>query len=625
MNKQIFRFLKTHYSKQPTDVDRLLVSAFLSAYKIQVTNNELLKSYQIKESEFAEFTGLVQFQTALSNYQIKLDIENLIELFEFVISPEDRVVTGAVYTPRRIREYIVKHCLENLQQSSQITVADISCGCGGFLYTAAKSIKKKTGRSYAKIFKEQIFGLDIQEYSVSRTKLLLSLLAISEQEDIKQFDFNLFTGNALSFDWKKKITSFKGFSTIVGNPPYVCSRNIHEDTRPLLANWEVCATGHPDLYIPFFQIAMENIKKDGIVGYITMNTFFKSVNGRAVRAYFKRKKFGFSIVDFGSLQVFGSKSTYTCLCFIKNASSENILYHKCKDLEQLPQLKRDFHAISYAELPDLEGWNLSSKNKIINKIEAVGKPFSQLFITRNGIATLRNEVYIFTPFKKSKRYYYLKTKEGSTFSIEKKACRDIVNPNLLTQQTTLAKIKEKIIFPYYLDEKNEAVTLSEQEFKSTYPKAYTYLKTQKEVLSTRDKGKGVDYKPWFTFGRNQSLEKLRHKLLFPHISPQVPNYVLDSNPDLLFYNGMAIIGKNRNELLLLRKLLSSRLFWFYVLQTSRPYGSSYYSLSRNYIKNFGIYPFNEKEAAYLLEETDEAKINVFIEKCYGITASELKE
>lgn len=622
MNKNIFKFLNKHYSQKPDVVDRLLISAYLSANKIAVKKNRLLKSYQIQESDTKQYKGLIQFQTALKNYEISLNTESLIELFEFVISPEDRIITGAVYTPAVIRNYIIKNCLHDPEQLPKITVADISCGCGGFLYSAAKAIQKKTGRSYFKIFKEQIFGLDIQDYSVTRTKLLLSLLAVEENEDKEHFEFNLFTGNALNFSWEKKISSFVGFHAIVGNPPYVCSRNISKESRALLGNWEVCSTGHPDLYIPFFQIGIENLRAEGILGYITMNTFFKSVNGRALRLYFKKEKFSFSIIDFGALQVFHSKSTYTCLCFISKSNADDIKYFKCEDTSLLPSSPKVYHSVSYISLPDKEGWNLSNKGAIIAKIENTGKPLSSLFGSRNGIATLKNSVYIFTPSGQTKRYYRLTTTAGEIFSIEKKICRDIVNPNVLTRETSLAKIKEKIIFPYHVNEK-DAVALTETEMKNLYPKTLAYLETQKTVLATRDKGGGINYKPWFAYGRNQSLEKLKHKLLFPHITPQIPNYVLDANENLLIYNGIAIIGKSRRELLILKKIMSSRLFWFYIKHTSRHYGSSYLSLSKNYIRNFGIYAFTPEEEEFLLKEENEAKANLFIEKRYNITAAEL--
>ncbi len=75
--------------------------------------------------------------------------------------------------------------------------------------------------------------------------------------------------------------------------------------------------GHPDLYIPFFEIGLTLLKEKGMLGFITMNTFFKSVNGRALRGYFQSKNYDLKIVDFGSTQVFQSKPTYTCVCLIQ--------------------------------------------------------------------------------------------------------------------------------------------------------------------------------------------------------------------------------------------------------------------------------------------------------------------
>ena len=156
---------------------------------------------------------------------------------------------------------------------------DPSVGCAGFLVSAAKKIKKVYGTSFKSIFEKQIFGLDIQDYAVARSEILLALLAISEGEDERTFKFNIFVGNALEFKWSEVQKCANGFEIILGNPPYVCSRNIGPETKKLLANWEVCSTGHPDLYIPFFQLGLEALAPGGILGFITMSTFFKSFNG----------------------------------------------------------------------------------------------------------------------------------------------------------------------------------------------------------------------------------------------------------------------------------------------------------------------------------------------------------
>jgi adenine-specific DNA-methyltransferase len=121
--------------------------------------------------------------------------------------------------------------------------------------------------------------------------------------------------------------------------------------------------------------------------------------------------------------------------------------------------------------------------------------------------------------------------------------------------------------------------------------------------------------------KNQSLDNYRFKLFFPHISPSIPNYVINDEPSLLFVNGLAIVGENERELQYVSKIMSSRLFWFYIVNSSKPYGSGYYSLSRNYIKNFGIYDFSEDQINQLLILTSQEEIDEYLEGLYEIDIS----
>src|SRR5690606_29916223 len=137
----------------------------------------------------------------------------------------------------------------------------------------------------------------------------------------------------LDFNWSSKLDNFIGFNIILGNPPYVCARNLETETKEKLKNWEVCKSGNSDLYIPFFQIAIEILAENGILGFITMNSFFKSLNGRALRDYFEERNTGIRIIDFGTNQIFKSKSTYTCICFLENSERNYIEYYKSENKE----------------------------------------------------------------------------------------------------------------------------------------------------------------------------------------------------------------------------------------------------------------------------------------------------
>lgn len=607
MRQVFFQYLK-NYSTNTIQVNRLLISCFVKINNLKVINNNLINNYLINKSD-EDFSSLEDFSKLFNNI---FELEGLVELFEFVISPEDKVINGAVYTPSNIRSFIIRTSFQKNNIIPEVKLADISCGCGGFLADSAIELNRKFGNSFESIFENNIYGLDIQDYSIERTKILLTLLALSNGEDVEEFHFNLFVGNALSFKWELK------FDLILGNPPYVCSRNIDNESKKYLSNWSVCSTGHPDLYIPFFQIAIELLSENGVMGYITVNSFFKSINGRALRDFFINRKNDFEIIDFGGEQVFHARSTYTCICFFHNKHSDYVRYKKIES-SFLSSNSVNFINRKYDDLAENVGWNFSNID-LIKKIETTGQPFGTKFKTRNGIATLKNEIYIFNPEYEDDNYYYLKWNKD-IFPIEKGICKNIINPNKFTTRLEIESIKQKIIFPYEFNNGTIQPQIIEESYLlAKYPKTYEYLNYQKEILKTRDKGSRT-YAFWYAYGRNQSIDKMKFKLFFPHISSKTPNFVLTSE-DLLFYNGLAVIDDDIRNLKLLKILLSSRLFWFYVTNTSKPYASGFYSLSRNYIKKFGVCEFSKDEIEYMYNEKDKSFLDQFIERKYGVELAE---
>ena len=612
MRNNIFKYLKTFCSTQPYEVDRLIISAFLKKNTLFVRNNDFLKSFVILENNSDEYNKLQKFISVLDIEIEKFGTEELIELFEFVISPSDRLINGAIYTPLKIRSFIINQSFYSKKKDlTFLKIADISCGCGGFIFSAAKKIKKQTRKSYSEIIRTQIFGLDIQSYSITRAKLLLSILALTEGEDPKEFSFNLFVGDALTFQWNKHITNFSGFDIILGNPPYVCARNLSNEVKLGLEKWDVCKSGNPDLYIPFFQIGIENLADKGILGFITMNSFFKSLNGRALREYFQKKSIKLSIIDFGTKQIFKSKNTYTCICLFENTKQKFIKDYRSES-STLPQKAKLYSKISYFGLDSKSGWNLQNY-ELISKIESTGVSFGNLYKTRHGIATLKNDIYIFNPVYEDNDYYYLQN--GSLYQIEKGICKDIVNSNKLSREVTLTNLKEKVIFPY--DNEAKPKLLNEDLIRNTFPQAYSYLQNKRIILSKRDKGKG-EYKNWFAFGRSQSLEKIKTKMFFPKYSDRTPSFLINNDENMLFYNGLAIVGHSEEEMRIIKKIMETRLFWYYIKSTSKPYSSNYYSLNGNYIRNFGICNLDQKEVEFVLYEDDKNALDLFFEFKYKI-------
>ena len=609
MLKRIFPFLKRNLTQDPLLINRIFVTLYITYNNVSIYNS-FVSRYVINNVD-EDYKVLRQVLDFLEKQSIsKLDLEDMIKLFEFVISPSDRIVTGAIYTPSKIRKRILENCLSKQQNLSSIRVADIACGCGGFLMDVAKYIHKKTGKSYLLVYQENIFGIDIQSYSIERCKILLNLLAISEGE-CSEFEFNLLNADTLDFLSEGWNTAFNDFDVIVGNPPYVCGRNMEDGTKEKTKMYEVCNAGSTDLYIPFFQIAIEMIKENGMLGYITMNTFLKSLNARELRKYFMEGSYNISIVDFRGHQVFSGKSTYTCLFFLKKEKSE-MLHYYCDENAELSK-RFGYTDIPYSILDAEKGWNLN-EHKVASKLESVGIPLAKFCQSRHGIATLSNKTYIFTPIDENDKFYYLE-KETHIYQVEKEICTDIVNSNKLNSDISLDKIKHKVIFPYQLCD-GKAFLIDENVMKHKFPMAYKYLESQRDELARRDKGKGKDYPVWYAYGRTQSLVMPSIKLFFPKIANKPLRCVIVNDPNLWLYNGMAFVGDDERKMKVLQKILESRIFWNYVVANSKPYSSGYYSLNGANIKNFGIPYFTENEENDLLQLQNKDDINELLCRYY---------
>ncbi|MDE7421718.1 MAG: SAM-dependent DNA methyltransferase, partial [Muribaculaceae bacterium] len=162
---------------------------------------------------------------------------------------------------------------------------------------------------------------------------------------------------------------------------------------------------------------------------------------------------------------------------------------------------------------------------------------------------------------------------------------------------------------------NKVTLIDEDRMRRDYPYALDYLKQKFEVLKTRDK-ESRTYASWYAFGRTQALNIIGKKLLFPYLADK-PYFVLTEDESLLFYNGYAIVSDSSHKLHVLRRILQSSVFWYYIQHTSKPYGGNYFALAKNYVKNFGIPQLSKTEEDEILS-LKEDEIDSYIESLYGV-------
>jgi len=549
----------------------------------------------------------------IDKYNVPPNIETLVEVFEMLIPLDERKENGMVYTPFSIKNYI----LETVITFEHIpTICDPACGCGSFLLSAAEYIHRKYDVSYAEIFEKYIFGTDIVKRNIGKCTVLINLLALTAHETVSE-NLNLVVGNSLDMNWKMSFGRMPrdGVDCVVGNPPYVRSKNISEDIRKDMLKWNTAGSGNVDLYIPFYEVGLELLNDSGKLGYISPNTFIQSVNGRALRKYLKEKGYSISILDFRETQVFKNVTSYTCISIVDKTVKGGIIKYA------LLNGKSSLYEYSFTEytmnsFSGVAPWRLGEKkiDENIKKIENVGIKLGAYKI-RNGLATLKNDVYFYSPTGENELYYFREF-DGKIHKIEKSICISVAKPNIIKNEDELAEKMQKAIFPYAISG-NSYKLIDEDSMRQEYPYAYQFLLTVKDILSKRDKGKGV-YPEWYAYGRTQGLLNFGKKLLLPYISGS-PVAVLSTDEDVLFYCGYAIFSDDTKELLVLKKIVQSSVFWYYVMNTSKPYAKGYMSFAKNYIKDFGVPILTDNQKDTILNMNDDMEVNKYIQGIYGIS------
>ncbi|TAD85859.1 MAG: DNA methyltransferase [Bacteroidetes bacterium] len=614
VKKAILNEFITNYDL--TSLEQHLVFQYLTNNKLDFSKSPILKAYL---KGFEQKTKLFFEVSALQIETIK-DLENHLEL---IIPQKDRKLNGAFFTP----DYITDFIIDEVKPQPNDKNLDPSCGCGAFLIGLTEYYKKNFSKTIKAIVKENIYGSDILAYNIHRTKLLLTIYALQHNEILVETDFNLFNQDSLKADWSLS------FDTVVGNPPYVKFQDLSDENRAYLVNnWTTVEGGTFNLYFAFFELGYKLLKPTGRLGYITPNSYFTSLAGEAIRRFFQQKKCLTRIIDFTHKKVFDAQ-TYTALTFLNRQSNEAIAFDRIKHgytpQEFLPIANG---SLNYLKDLDIKKWRLlkADEQKNIKTIETIGKPIKKLFDICVGIATLKDEVF-FIDGRKENKNYYIKTTDEGVFEIEKEITKSVYKISDFKAQEEVEQNTRRIICPYRI-KGNVATPIPETEFKKRFPKCFSYLLSEKDVLLNRDKGK-VNFEPFYVWGRTQGLAKTGKRILNPTFS-QTPRFLMINEEDSYFTNGYGTFFKEQEtdtlfsnsvnpisrveNIDVVQKIFNSVIMHYYVSKTSVSIEGGYPCYQKNFIEKFTIPEFSESEIETLRLLNNQQEIDEFLIHKYQV-------
>ena len=368
---------------------------------------------------------------------------------------------------------------------------------------------------------------------------LLKFLDLSKYDQVEVYDIkkeylkvcpngkNIIKYNKDFF--KKEIN--KKYKNIILNPPFIRIQDLSEDYRKYIKDtFPLLKKGNLDIYYAFLLKCLSVLEDDGVMVAITPNSYLYNKSAKQLREYFIQNKLIEKIIDYKSEKVFNNVSTYCCIT-VFNKKEKDYLYYNNKK-------------INYKDITD----NFFSH-------ETNGKKLKDICIIKNGVATLRDKIFI----HKIKLF-------------DEPCIKPITN----------GRIDKWIIFPY-----NENGSIIEEDiFMETNPKTYNYLLTNKEELAKRDKGK-KKYKRWYAFGRTQSLIKPKsEKVIYVStmVNPEHIDYKTDCSK--LSVSCLSITPKEKYTTEYILNILHKNKN--YIEDNSSNRGGGWINLSGSVLKNIKI-------------------------------------
>lgn len=346
------------------------------------------------------------------------------------------------------------------------------------------------------------------------------------------------------FDWKSEFP-FGEFDAIVGNPPYIRVQKLAKFIpkeygfyKSGYCKLKIASAQLLDKYMLFVERALGLLAGEGKLGMIIPNKFMTIATGKQLRTLLTSRYHIARIIDFGTVQVFPGRSTYTCIIIATPNDLPEFARRRVHSLPEFIETPTE-GGLTYpsSDLSE-EAWSFPPEalSRHFASIKERCSSLSEIANIFVGLQTSNDSAYIIEPLYETNGMLAFRDFRGRFSKVESALCR----PCLLDvgfEPYGTPEPNRMIIFPY--DFKDGTATLIPLErVESEYPNAYAYLRSIQGVLERRafsNRSKGND---WHRFGRSQSLNKFSGK---PHIIWPVlsvgPRYVIDKSGSVMFTGG----------------------------------------------------------------------------------------
>jgi adenine-specific DNA-methyltransferase len=189
---------------------------------------------------------------------------------------------GQVFTPKWIIDEILDLVGYTNDDILDKYILEPSSGDGAFLleivnrYINICLSKKLNEHEIVKRLEKYIYAIEIDEIEYSKSIKNLNQLVEEKILISEGVNWNIYNQNTL--DVYKNYALY--FDFIVGNPPYIRIHNLDSQTKDILKKDFLFSEGTIDIYLSFFEMGIKMLKKNGVLGFITPNSYLHNSSYR---------------------------------------------------------------------------------------------------------------------------------------------------------------------------------------------------------------------------------------------------------------------------------------------------------------------------------------------------------
>ena len=381
--------------------------------------------------------------------------------------------------------------------------------------------------------------------------------------EIEEIKNNKIYENA--FEWRFEFPevlndegAFVGFDVVIGNPPYFSVTKIKEQAKYFSsAGYQTYSKG-ADIYCLFYERGSQLLRTQGLLTYITSNSWLRAIYGELLKTYFQQQMQPISLLNIEDIQVFEEATVESNIITLQKGKADKSFFI-CNLSERYligASLSDYFAQHRFEQIANSANWVVSdaASSLLKKKIEQGAKRLKEFDVTIvRGFLTGYNEAFILDEAGKDQ------------LIAEDQNCAAIIKPILRGRD--LKKYSYEFSNNYLINTHNglKRQGIKKIEVEQEYPKVYQYLASFKPQIEQRlDQG---DH--WSNLRNCAYLDDFdKPKIIWGEISDK-PKFAFDDDG---FYAEATTFLMTGEKLKFLLGILNSKVSEWYFNQISTTTG-----------------------------------------------------